>query len=86
MRFRVNEDSTTVSGNTNKQPTFSTENGDSISGRPDKHESIRKTVATDSSQVETEEVTDSWIRTKSVTVEEKALVVQEGMVRALGSH
>jgi hypothetical protein len=28
---------------------------------------------------EAEEVTDSWIRTKSVTVEEKTLVVQEGM-------
>jgi hypothetical protein len=36
--------------------------------------------------MEGEEVTDSWIRTKSVTVEEKTLVVQEGMEQVLGSH
>jgi hypothetical protein len=35
---------------------------------------------------EAEEVTDLWIRTKSVTVEEKTLVVQEGMERALGNY
>jgi hypothetical protein len=33
-----------------------------------------------------EEVVDSKIRIKSVTVEEKILVVQEGMERVLGSH
>jgi hypothetical protein len=35
---------------------------------------------------ETKEVTDSQIRTKSVTVKEKTLVVQEGMEIVLGSH
>jgi hypothetical protein len=35
---------------------------------------------------EPEEVTDSWIGTKSVTVEEKMLLVQEGMERVLDIH
>jgi hypothetical protein len=35
---------------------------------------------------EAEEVTDSWIRTKSVAVEQKTLVVQEDVERALGNH
>jgi hypothetical protein len=35
---------------------------------------------------EAEEVTDSWIRTKSVTVKVKTLEVQEEMERALVSH
>jgi hypothetical protein len=87
-----------------KQPIFSMETGNYTSGRPDKHESIRKTVAIGAAvqksasvrsvqlwsvnqrTEETGEVTGSWIRTKSVTVEEKTLVVQEGMERALGSH
>jgi hypothetical protein len=59
MRFRVNEDSTKVSVSTestkvsmdmNKQPTFSMVSGDYISGRPDKHNSSHKTVATESSR------------------------------------
>jgi hypothetical protein len=35
---------------------------------------------------EAEEVIDSLIRTKSVTVEEKMLVVQEGTERVVGRH
>jgi hypothetical protein len=50
MHFRVNEDSikvsastqsTKISTDTNKQPTFSMGTGDYISGRPDKHENRR---------------------------------------------
>jgi hypothetical protein len=36
--------------------------------------------------MEAEEVTDPWIRTKSVTVEEKMLMIQEGMEHVLDSH
>jgi hypothetical protein len=70
-RFHLNEDSIKVSADTKKQ-AFSMETGNYISGRLDKHGSIRKTVANDSSHTEVsirkkcsaEEVTDSWIRTK----------------------
>jgi hypothetical protein len=42
--FSVSTESTKISMDTNKQPTFSMENGDYISGHADNNKDIRRTV------------------------------------------
>jgi hypothetical protein len=75
--FCVNEDSKNISTDTNKQPTFSMETGGYIRGRPEKQD--RKHRREIIIEVSRAGVVSRSSSSKSVTVEEKTLVVQEGM-------